>query len=367
MGTLVMDWYQLSPDDVVGGARAIAIDLRTVHLCGPDQVCETVLLTPFSGVFPTLAMVTLWSSLGFAALVLFQASTRVLTGNANNALTKLGYLLALLTISLTVTTAYMFGLEPEGIGSGLTAQVGSTLHRTWAPLILLVGHVAGFATVYMAVASEPNDVGAAYKPATPVPARRVARGHAAALSLPRPSSPAGPAGPAGPGRHAAPASFANIDPRTPSGVISPSVRIKTGPIPPVPEHLRNRLSYVAITAELTAGGIDARREDGSSRLVLWRDVVGVVARRMPPAYDNATFVDIVSTAGSTLRIMPWTRLTGDPIVAQGDTRARHVVERVVAMCPAARLDPATRVFLQAGEAAQLPDRETLQAHDDRLA
>jgi len=63
----------------------------------------------------------------------------------------------------------------------------------------------------------------------------------------------------------------------------------------VPEHLRKRLSYVALTAELTGGGIDARREDGTSRLVLWRDVVGVVVRRMPPVFDNALFVDIVST------------------------------------------------------------------------
>src|SRR5262249_21478741 len=97
-------------------------------------------------------------------------------------------------------------------------------------------------------------------------------------------------------------------------------RTKSGPLPPIPEHLRNRLRYVALTAEVTGGGIDARREDGLSRLVLWRDVVGVVARRMPPAYDGAAFVDIVSTVGSTLRIVPWTRLTGVLIDVEGDAR-----------------------------------------------
>ncbi|HMG24227.1 MAG TPA: hypothetical protein VK607_22990, partial [Kofleriaceae bacterium] len=151
---------------------------------------------------------------------------------------------------------------------------------------------------------------------------------------------------------------------TPTGHATGS---KSGPIPRVPDHLRNRLAYVAITAELTAGGIDARREDGTSRLVLWRDVVGVVVRRLPPAYDNATFVDVVSTARSTLRIVPWTRLTGDPVAGEGDERPRGIVERVLVKCPIAKLDPATRQFLDTGEAAQLPDLETLRAHDARLA
>jgi hypothetical protein len=44
-----------------------------------------------------------------------------------------------------------------------------------------------------------------------------------------------------------------------------------------------------------------------------------------------------------------------------------VVEHVVARCPTARLDPATRQFLDSGEPAQLPDLDTLRAHDARLA
>ncbi|HMG53368.1 MAG TPA: hypothetical protein VK601_07795 [Kofleriaceae bacterium] len=153
----------------------------------------------------------------------------------------------------------------------------------------------------------------------------------------------------------------------PPGAALSASRPRTGSFAQVPAHLRNRLQYVALTAELTGGGIDARREDGLSRLVLWRDVVGVVARRMPPVYDSAAFVDIVSTAGSTLRIVPWTRITGELIDTEGGDRARAVVEHVVARCPRARLDPATRLFLDTGEPAQLPDLDTLRAHDDRLA
>jgi hypothetical protein len=434
VGTLVMDWYQLAPGDVVGDARTIAIDLRSAHICALGHVCVTASLTPLPGMFPTLAAVTLWSSLGFAALVAFQAGAYVLTGNAMDALSKLGYVLALGTISLAVATAYMFGLEPEGIGASLAMQVGITLHRTWAPLILLAGHVAGFMTIYMTVDPESGDVRAAHRSSTLVPARTTpgeraripsrpltalspstagtasvklspstagtasvklspstagtasvklspsAAGTASVKLSPSASgttsvklspSAAGLAGAAGStsaagaSGTAGSASIARTELRP--AVARPSVRTKTGPIPPVPEHLRNRLSYVAITAELTAGGIDARREDGSSRLVLWRDVVGVVARRMPPAYDDIVFIDIVSTAGSTLRIVSWTRLTGDPIAAGADAWSWSVVKHVVARCPDAKVDPATQQFLDTGEAAQLPDRETLQAHDDRLA
>jgi len=145
-------------------------------------------------------------------------------------------------------------------------------------------------------------------------------------------------------------------------------RGRSGPLPTAPAQLRNRLSYVALTAELTAGGIDARREDGSARLVLWRDVVGVVARRMPEVYAATPFVDIVSTAGSTLRVVPWTRITGAAFSGEADAAQRDLVAWVVAMCPTCRVDPATRQFLDGdGPAAQLPDLELLAAHDAHLA
>ena len=37
-------------------------------------------------------------------------------------------------------------------------------------------------------------------------------------------------------------------------------------------------------------------------------VIGIIARRLPkePPFDSTTIVDIVSTAGSTLRVVPWT-------------------------------------------------------------
>ena len=140
--------------------------------------------------------------------------------------------------------------------------------------------------------------------------------------------------------------------------------------PPATSALRGKLRYATALAEVTAAGIEARGEDGSDRLVLWRDVVGVVARRLPAEvpYDGTPFVDIVSTAGSTLRLLPWTRLTGATVEGDGDGRARALVQLVVARCPAVQLDPATRRFLAGPEpAAQLRDAATLAAHDEQLA
>src|SRR5262245_43895215 len=133
--TLIMDWYRASYDTAVEelGRISVAIDLRSVHTCTAVRVCTTAPLSPWPGMFPTLATVTLWSSLAFAALVVFQAGVRLLTGNANDPLAKFGYMFALTTISITIATAYLFGAETEGPSIEIAARLGSELHRTWAP------------------------------------------------------------------------------------------------------------------------------------------------------------------------------------------------------------------------------------------
>ena len=142
----------------------------------------------------------------------------------------------------------------------------------------------------------------------------------------------------------------------------------TVPPPQVPSALRNQLRFVTASAELTQAWIDARQEDGSAVLVLWRDVVGAVARRLPPELDGATFVDVISTPGATLRILPWTRLSGDLVDGEGAARARELLAMVTSRHPEAKLDPSTRRFVHAAEPAmQLPDRATLDEHDARLA
>ena len=130
------------------------------------------------------------------------------------------------------------------------------------------------------------------------------------------------------------------------------------------------LSYAANTAVISHVGVEAHLDDGRVRVVPWREVVGVVARRLPAdaPYWGETFVDIVSTSGSTVRILPKTILVGE-LVADGDAeKARALVRLVTLHAPDAQLDDATRVFVGGRDpAAQLPDAETLAAHDARLA
>ncbi len=136
----------------------------------------------------------------------------------------------------------------------------------------------------------------------------------------------------------------------------------------MPAHLRGVVAHALRSAEVTRAGLDARREDGASRIVLWADVVGAIARRLPPAYDGAVFVDLVSTPGNTVRVLPWTQLTGAPLAGTDDARARALLAQVQAHAPDAKLDPATLRYLTGdGPAPQLPDVAMLAAHDQRVA
>ncbi len=151
---------------------------------------------------------------------------------------------------------------------------------------------------------------------------------------------------------------------------SPSTAPQPLPVAPSAPRLRGRVSYAVSTAALSSQGITGTRDDGLVRLVAWKDVVGIVARRMPELtpYDGATFIDVVSTAGATLRILPWTDITGHAMTADPVERARSLAQLIAAQCLDAQLDSATTSFVNgSGPAAQLRDEKTLAAHDAKLA
>jgi hypothetical protein len=166
------------------------------------------------------------------------------------------------------------------------------------------------------------------------------------------------------------------------GVEPPST---VSPPTPVPEPLRSPeplgrptpvpglVKYAVTRADLTSAGIRATREDGVSKLIKWDAIVGLVARRLPQPrpYDGLSFVDIVSAAGATMRILPSTEITGHPLDGDHDDhteRARAIVNLLAAMALDAKLDSATKVFANGtSKAAQLKDEKTLATHDERLA
>jgi hypothetical protein len=126
-----------------------------------------------------------------------------------------------------------------------------------------------------------------------------------------------------------------------------------------------------VSVDISGTGIVATREDGTIKTIEWDKIVGVIARRLPPdkPYEAATIVDVVSSAGSTVRVLPWTKIRGGlPLDKQAVERARGFVNLVASQALSAKLDAATKLFADtSGQAAQLPTLATLSSHDDRLA
>jgi len=337
--TFVMDWFVMRGGGMLmGGAGKIGIDLRSVTVCAEVGPCVSISFSgiPSRGMFPTIAFVTFWGTMLVSLLVAYQAGTRIVSGVANESLARIATFGGLAMVAAAGATGFLFAPE---LGSAEAELLGVSVERTWAPTLLILAHIVGIVAMQWSISQETLDDDGAYKPlASALPEARVV----------------------------APAQA----PRSSTGDGVPEVaaeRPPTGPVPTMPERLRKQLRYTTLSAEITRAGIDARREDGSSLLVMWRDVVGVVARRLPPEHEGATFIDVVSTAGATLRILPWTRLTGELVSGGGDARARALVALVATSCPTVKLDARTAAFVDNGEAAQLPDLDKLAAHDARLA
>jgi hypothetical protein len=393
--TLLLDWFHASivMDGVDLGLENLRIDLRSLHVCDPSGVCGSVPLSKLKGFYSSCAQTSFWGSLLFGGLVAFQVGTRILSGFASERFTRIGYALGTLMLSTVFAAGYLF--QPE---STTLADGGIEFHRTWAPLLLLVAYFFGYVALALSVSSEvsEDDVGE-YKPVT-IPGKTPSTPGATKLkpvtsSIPAQMRPA-------PKRTSIPdeisssaaedapttivtgkeAAMSVADLGAEPSLEEPPARRPTRASTQVGkvaaaitrEQLRKKLLYATAIANVTDKGIEAKREDGLAKRVRWHEVVGVVARRLPaqPPYDGITFVDVVSTAGATLRILPWTRLSGEAIDGEddGEDRARSFVQLVVVHCPDVHLDPATRTFLGShGHAAQLPDAETLAAHDARLA
>jgi hypothetical protein len=302
---LAMDWFVANPGSNMMGANRIGVDLRTIHICTPLGLCAAVPVGLGGGSYTTFASMTLWGALGFAVIVGVQVGRRILNRSPLQPLVKLGYGAAAFVVVNAVVAGYLVnpGLGHQDLGFGVSLHVT----RTVAPALLLVASVVGTAALYFAAGRQPAMV-----------QRRVDQ--------------------------------------------SPSISVA--------EALVGKLRFAASSMDLSAAGIDARFEAGQSVLVRWDAVVGVVVRRLPadPPYAGQPFVDVVSTSGSTLRALPWTRLTGEPLGEVADVlRCRALVQLVVARCPGAHLDRATRDFLMGAQPLQLPDAATLAEHDDRLA
>ncbi|HET9991268.1 MAG TPA: hypothetical protein VFQ65_22210 [Kofleriaceae bacterium] len=148
VATFAMAWFDLQLEitgDAGLGAAAgsfnsahMQIGLHAATACFADGTCASTSLDNLRGVYPSLATYTFWITLAVCVMVALQAGTRLLTGQASPLLTRGGYLLCVLALIGAVFTAFVFAPE-----TAETTIATVTVHRTWAPAIMLLGYALG--------------------------------------------------------------------------------------------------------------------------------------------------------------------------------------------------------------------------------
>ncbi|MEO8550517.1 MAG: hypothetical protein ABI678_11110, partial [Kofleriaceae bacterium] len=335
VASLQLAWFEMDlsiTGDLGLGSAAAALDSARLDIgldgataCMSNGTCASTSMNNLSGVYPSLATFTFWSTIILCGIIAVQAAMRLVTGAANGFLTRLGYLAVILAIVGAGLTAFLFAPE-----TAETTVAMVTVHRTWAPGLMFGGYVVAFYTLYLVAFEEVFDDAPPARdamhsqPIVPIKETRVAFQSEPIVPIVLSRVP-------GVIRHKSePEPILELEPQTP---VPPAPALAA-----CPAALERKLAYAAAIVTFTGAGLDGQREDGSAKRVAWADVVGVVARRLPadPPFDGITFVDLVSLAGSTLRVLPWTSVGGEltlPANADGAERARAFVQLIAARCP----------------------------------
>lgn len=356
---LALEWFVVNINGAMDLSR-ITLDLREAHACTSAGDCASVPMSMIKGsAYPTLATISFWGGLGFALLVLYQAGTRVLgAATTSESVINAGHGLGSLVILTTVGAGYLFNPDLEPMQNAI---MGIDFDRGWGPLAMLVGLCAGQVALYfmkdpLGGEAPVIPIAKQVSPAVQQAPRPTATGTRVPLPLDTP-----------------PEGSPTVKPQRAQTRPPYIGRTQTPTTPPAMKALaevyKNKIKFAMVTGDVTMGGIDARREDGGGVLVVWRDVVGLVVRRLPPELDGHPFIDIVSTAGMTLRVLPWSKLTGEHFEGEGDQRVRSFMQVVTKRCTDARIDRATQSFLDddTKRPAQLTSLDLLSKHDTALA
>jgi hypothetical protein len=349
----------------VSGIAHLDIGLRSMSVCqgGSHGFCIDMDVN-FGGAYPTMAIVTFWASLTLAVVVLFQTARRVATDQAGEGMTRLGCGIAVICFVTAGLAGYLFAPEANANLLGTT-----TIHRTWSPALAMLGYGLAIQALRHAIAEHglSDPLPSAIARSTPAVPREVRR-----MTPPEPARRAAvdsiPV--------SAEAEIAHDDPFAPPPAQSYAVAADVpdplsrafeliSAAPPTAEGLR----YATVRVHIGDAGLDGELDDGTSHRVAWAALVGMIARRLPAGapYDGQTIVDVVSTAGATLRITPATAIDGEVFAGVGADRARAFLQVVAERCPTAKLDGATRAFVAGGDALQFPDADVLAQHDARVA
>lgn len=145
---LGLDWFHAHLTLASGGSAKLDIGLRTVRTCINGH-CETHGIGSESG-FGLFATFTLWVAVLFAIVIAVQTASRIVAGSAlHQPMTTIGIMLGVMALGGLIVCGII--LAPS---DGLDDEGAIAIARTWSMTLLLVGVIAGFYAIYLAVADE---------------------------------------------------------------------------------------------------------------------------------------------------------------------------------------------------------------------
>jgi hypothetical protein len=146
IAVLGLDWFHARLPVADGGTARFDIGLRTVRICIDDH-CESHRLAGDSA-FGIFGPFTFWFGIVYTITLAIQVASRIVMGRAlHQPMTTIGILLGV---------AVLAGLIVCGVFIAPASEAGG-IHRTWAMTLLLLGVVAGFYTLYLAITEDVVD------------------------------------------------------------------------------------------------------------------------------------------------------------------------------------------------------------------
>ncbi|MBL8623465.1 MAG: hypothetical protein JNK64_19295 [Myxococcales bacterium] len=271
LGVLVLDWVVI---DIDLGLSA-HVGPRSIELCSPGGCVDGRHAgKPFAALPTAVFLLGLVTALGLIGVAVARV-THTELGPIATAVTW-----ASVATAVAAVLAILY-LAPDSFG-----QLGAGFPLT------LVGAVVGIG------AGVTPTLGAFEGGRSRAPIRSTA-----VVAAPAAAPPARPA--------ATPYDLAAGAPAAPPPGKPLSKTARPNPVGPAAvDATRDALRFVVQDGAITADGLAVRVARGGERTIAWRDLVEVVARRMPPdpPYEKTTFVDLVVADGPPLRLVPTSRL-----------------------------------------------------------
>jgi hypothetical protein len=314
---LVFHWWTI---EVMGAS--VEIGLREAKICFGD-LCTTGPL-PADGQFDAVAKITyvviLADLIAIAVLALLTVIHAPLADRLAKPAGALSAGLGLLIVLCFLTVDAPIGQALTGIRVGLLGALSAVVAGSSAALIDLE-HPDGppIETSLLAAARE----------AAPAPRVPVAPAPKAAGDFQR-----------------------QIDAATRSGP-GRGVASRTAGAAPV-DVGRTALRFVVDRGSIGADGLTVRTVDGEDRSVGWAELAVVVVRRLPPdpPFSKLLLIDLATTTGPPIRLLPSSRLDWRQLPGGAATTARDNVRALIGLVksrnPAVTVEAASEGFVDSG-------------------